>query len=194
MNRVELGFVPMADLDAEQRRAVAQLLYDAFVGWPESWTSLNAAEQEVAESLDTDRISLVALNGRDQVVGWIGGISSYHGRVWELHPLAVRPDLQGHGIGRALVQRLEDEVRKRGGLTIYLGTDDVTNLTSLGGVDLYPGVLDKLAQVKNLRRHPFGFYQRVGYEIVGVVPDANGYGRPDIMMAKRVAERTPTGT
>ncbi|MEX2284554.1 MAG: GNAT family N-acetyltransferase [Gemmatimonadota bacterium] len=188
MNRVELGFVPMADLDAEQRRAVAQLLYDAFVGWPESWTSLDAAEQEVAESLAADRISLVALDDANQVVGWIGAISNYHGRVWELHPLAVQPDLQNRGIGRALVDRLEDEVRKRGGLTIYLGTDDVTNLTSLGGVDLYPRVLEKLSHIENLRRHPFGFYQRIGFEIVGVVPDANGFGRPDIMMAKRIVK------
>jgi aminoglycoside 6'-N-acetyltransferase I len=161
------------------------------VGWPESWETLDAAEQEVADSVNADRISLVALDGAHQVVGWIGAISSYHGRVWELHPLAVRPDLQGHGIGRALVQRLEDEVRKRGGLTIYLGSDDVTNMTSLGGVDLYPRVVDKLAHIENLRRHPIGFYQRIGYEIVGVVPDANGFGKPDIMLAKRV-DRTPT--
>ncbi len=34
--------------------------------------------------------------------------------------------------------------------------------------------------------HLYGFYQRVGYTIVGVLPDANGFGRPDIFMAKRI--------
>jgi aminoglycoside 6'-N-acetyltransferase I len=107
--------------------------------------------------------------------------------VWELHPLAVAPHVQGRGIGRALVERLEQEVRSRGGLTICLGTDDVTGrLTSVGGVDLYPGVLAKLEGLQQVRRHPFAFYVRVGFEVVGVIPDANGFGKPDILMAKRV--------
>ena len=31
------------------------------------------------------------------------------------------------------------------------------------------------------------FYLRVGFHIVGVIPDANGFGKPDILMAKRIA-------
>jgi aminoglycoside 6'-N-acetyltransferase I len=74
---------------------------------------------------------------------------------------------------------------------MYLGTDDVTGLTSLGGKDLFPGVLGNLAQLRNLEDHPYGFYLREGYEVVGVVPDANGFGRPDIMMAKRIGPAPP---
>lgn len=33
---------------------------------------------------------------------------------------------------------------------------------------------------------PYEFYQKLGYAIIGVVPDANGLGKPDILMAKRV--------
>jgi aminoglycoside 6'-N-acetyltransferase I len=29
-------------------------------------------------------------------------------------------------------------------------------------------------------------YGKVGYYVVGVVPDANGFGKPDILMAKRL--------
>ncbi len=36
------------------------------------------------------------------------------------------------------------------------------------------------------RRHPFKFNQRLGFTVVGVLPDANGPGQPDIYMAKRV--------
>ena len=79
-------------------------------------------------------------------------------------------------------------MRQCGGLTVYLGSDDVSNMTSLGGVDLYPDVWVHLNQIQNLRGHPYGFYQKCGFVISGVVPDANGFGKPDILMAKRVAK------
>ena len=71
-------------------------------------------------------------------------------------------------------------------MAVYLGTDDENNRTSIGGTDLYPNVLAQLSQTRNLRRHPYEFYQKMGYTIVGVIPDANGLGKPDILMAKRV--------
>lgn len=82
---------------------------------------------------------------------------------------------------------LEQQVKSRGGLTIQLGTDDQNNLTSLGGVDLYPDPLVHLRQIRNLHGHPFEFYQKLGFVLVGLVPDANGFGKPDILIAKRVA-------
>ena len=39
--------------------------------------------------------------------------------------------------------------------------------------------------------HPAGFYQRMGFEVVGLIPDANGPGKPDILMAKRVRGEDP---
>ena len=72
---------------------------------------------------------------------------------------------------------------------MWLGSDDEDALTSLGGVDLYPNPLDHLAQIKNLHGHPYEFYQKLGFVIVGVMPDANGFGKPDIYMAKRVSQK-----
>lgn len=34
--------------------------------------------------------------------------------------------------------------------------------------------------------HPYEFYQTLGFVILGVIPDANGLGKPDILMAKRL--------
>jgi aminoglycoside 6'-N-acetyltransferase I len=85
-----------------------------------------------------------------------------------------------------LVQDLEDQVRQRGGATIYLGTDDEDGMTSLANIDLYPDVFQHIARIKNLKHHPYQFYQKLGYMIVGVIPDANGPGKPDIIMAKRI--------
>jgi len=120
------------------------------------------------------------------VLGWIGGIEQYHGNVWELHLLVVRADMQRRGIGRALVRDFEAQVRDRGAWTIMLGSDDEDAMTTLGEADLYPDVWAHIANIRNLHGHPYEFYQKCGFVIVGVVPDANGPGKPDILMAKRV--------
>lgn len=152
-----------------------------------SWQTPEQARLSVQESLQEGRISRIALDGADEVVGWIGGICAYDGHAWELHPLVVRHDCRGQGIGRALVSNLENEVQRRGGTTLYLGTDDENGRTSLGGIDLYPDVLGALRTIQNLRAHPFDFYRKLGFAIVGALPDANGFGKPDIFMAKRVS-------
>ena len=180
------------DLNPEDDRAIEQVaavLVNAFQdSGSAAWTTLEDALTEVKESFQPGSISRIAVAEPAEVIGWIGGIEMYEGNVWELHPLAVRRDRQGEGIGRALVLDLERQVALRGAHTIFLGTDDENSRTTLGGIDLYPGALDKLREIRNVRRHPFGFYLRMGFEIVGVVPDANGFGKPDIFMAKRVAD------
>ena len=168
-----------------------QVLIDAFqpIGWPDD---LESARTEVRESLEPGRVSLVARDESGAVIGWIGGLHEY-ARVWELHPLAVAPSQQRRGVGRALVAVLEERVAAMGGLTLRLGTDD-THLvdtgegrTSLADADLYPDPLKHLSAIRNLGGHPYEFYLACGYTIVGVVPDANGLGEPDIFMAKRIA-------
>lgn len=165
----------------------AEILVLAFAEhWAEAWNTLEEGIEEVNNMLTDDRICRVAtLN--DRVVGWIGGIPEYDGNVWELHPLAVHPDFQGHGIGRTLIEDFERCVAKKGGLTIQLGSDDTDDMTSLSGVDLYDNLPDKIANIRNFKNHPYSFYQKMGYTIIGVMPDANGIGKPDIYLGKRVS-------
>jgi aminoglycoside 6'-N-acetyltransferase I len=165
----------------------AQLLVDAFCEhWPDAWPTLEEALEEVREMLESERICRVAVDEKENLLGIIGGIPSYDGNVWELHPLAVQPSLQGQGIGRALVKDFEEQVHLKGGLTITLGSDDEDNMTSLSNVDLYENLWEKIRDISNLKNHPFEFYQKMGYTITGIVPDANGRGKPDILMAKRI--------
>ena len=67
-----------------------------------------------------------------------------------------------------------------------LGTDDERGETSLAGIELFPDPLEHLRKLENPGGHPYEFYQKVGYTVVGVIPDANGFGKPDIFMAKRI--------
>jgi len=165
----------------------AQLLVDAFhEHWPEAWPTLDEAFKEVNEMLEVERICRAAVDEQEKISGIIGGIPTYDGHVWELHPLAVQPNMQGQGIGRVLVQDFEEQVRARGGLTITLGSDDEDNMTSLSNIDLFENTWEKIQNIRNLKGHPFEFYQKMGYTITGVVPDANGIGKPDILMSKRV--------
>ena len=173
--------------DNELFQQAAQLLVDAFrEHWPDAWPTFEEGLQEVQEMLESGRICRVAVEESGNLLGIIGGIPGYDGNVWELHPLAVQPSLQGQGVGQALVEDFEAQVRSRGGLTITLGTDDEDGMTTLANTDLYENLWEKIRDIRNLKGHPFEFYQKMGYVISGVVPDANGPGKPDILMAKRI--------
>jgi aminoglycoside 6'-N-acetyltransferase I len=184
-----MRIIDLSAADEQMIHQAAGLLVEGFrIHWPDAWPDVDRALQEVRESLGPDRISRAAVDEDGAVLGWIGGVCEYDGHAWELHPLVVRPDRQRQGIGRALVRDLEEQVRLRGGCTLYLGTDDQDGMTTLAGVDLYPDVGAHVARIRNLKGHPYEFYQKLGFVIVGVIPDANGPGKPDILMAKRVGE------
>jgi aminoglycoside 6'-N-acetyltransferase I len=177
--------VDLLSTDEPAIQQVAALLVEGFAkNWPNAWPDMESALEEVRESFGSGRISRIAVEEDGTVLGWIGGISQYRGHVWELHPLVVRVSQQGKGIGQALVADLEALVRERGGLTITLGTDDENGQTSLSGINLFPNVWEHVAGIRNLKQHPYAFYQKQGFVIIGVMPDANGLGKPDILMAK----------
>ena len=175
--------------DKQLIHQAAQLLVDAFrEHWSEAWQTFEDGLKEIHEMFEPEKIVRAAIDEQGNLLGIIGGISQYDGNVWELHPLAVQPSMQGQGIGKALVEDFEEQVQAKGGLTITLGTDDEDNMTSLSNIDLYENLWDKIMNIRNLKRHPFEFYQKMGYIITGVVIDANGRGKPDIIMSKRVKE------
>ena len=182
----------ITDLSSSEREKIdqtAELLVAGFKEhWPNAWPDLTSALEEVEKSFNEGRISRVAQEKNGKILGWIDAIKEYDGHTWQLHPLVVHPEHQEKGIGRSLVQDLEEIIGQLGGTTIYLGTDDEDSMTSLSGIDLYPNVFQHINQIEDLKGHPFQFYQKMGFVIVGVIPDANGPGKPDIMMAKRVSK------
>jgi aminoglycoside 6'-N-acetyltransferase I len=149
--------------------------------------TLEEANQEVHDALQPGKICLAAYNDSGEMLGWIGGQHNY-ALVWELHPLVVHPKCQRQGAGRALVVVLEERIAAAGGLTITLGTDDGFGGTNLYEQELYPDVLGQAQRLKSVDDHPFVFYQKLGFVVTGLVPDANGFGKPDILMCKRVGQ------
>jgi len=183
------------DLDLHDKDRIQQVTHLLFRGFrehnPNGWPDLPSARREVKASLRKGHISLVAIDKAGKVVGWISGNNrTYQGFVWELHPLVVDPDYHRRGIGTALERAFEQRVIENGGRTIWLGADDEDNMTSISGIDLYPDVLGHLSQIKNIKGHPFEFYQKLGFVIIGALPDADGPGKPDIFMAKQLFLKT----
>jgi aminoglycoside 6'-N-acetyltransferase I len=187
---------PIVDLASDARlvEPTAQLLLDVFRNRTEDWQDFDSAREKVLASLAPDRISRVMIDDSGLVLGWIGAAPIYGGRVWELHPLVVSDSHRRRGVGRALVADLEQLVAARGALTLWAGSDDEHGETTLSGRDLYPDIAGAIGGIRNLGAHPYEFYLRLGFRIAGVLPDANGVGRPDIFLAKRVAGGTATPT
>jgi aminoglycoside 6'-N-acetyltransferase I len=180
---------PIVDLKPDAEDLIdqaARLLLDAFRNRTEEWQDPESARREVLASLTPDRISRALVDASGIALGWIGGIPMYGGRVWEIHPLVVSGSHRRRGIGRALVEDLERLVVVRGALTLWSGSDDEHNETTLSGADLYPDIPGSIRGIRNLGHHPYEFYLRLGFRIAGVLPDANGRGKPDIFLAKRV--------
>jgi len=147
--------------------------------------SKSDAEAEIRRMLKKPRVAFAAI-ADNRIIGVIGAIPQYGVTGWELHPLAVLKEYQRRGVGSALIEVLEHEVAGRGGVTLYLGSDDETGTTSLYGANLYEDTFGKLANIQNIGGHPYPFYEKHGYKIVGVFPDVNGVGKPDIWMAKKI--------
>ncbi|MBY0357138.1 MAG: GNAT family N-acetyltransferase [Candidatus Obscuribacterales bacterium] len=177
------------DLEFEDQfiqEQAAELLYAGFSDTsPSAWPTMSQAMEEVQASFDPGRLSIVAIADK-KAVGWAGAIREYDGNSWELHPVVVHKNYRLQGIGTALIAEIESRVIEHGGLTLFLGADDESGSTSLWGQELYPSPLVALQQIRNLNNHPFEFYEKLGFAVCGVIPDANGLGKPDILMAKRV--------
>src|SRR5688500_5337357 len=106
----------------------ATLLVEGFEE-PRGWPTIELARAEVATVL-REGFARGMLDGT-VLLGWVGGLPEYAGRVWELHPMVVRREHRRRGVGRALAAAFESEARRRGALTATLGTDDDSGMTSL---------------------------------------------------------------
>ena len=186
MERTEdLELILLTKEKKNELKACAKILMESFA---HAWNTEKEAEETLRETLESG--VLIAVCREKKAAGFVGAHPEYPFG-WELHPLAVAPGERGMGLGSLLVARIEREAARAGALVMYLGTDDEDGLTSLSEGDLFENTLEKMKEIRNRAGHPYEFYQKCGYQIVGVLPDVNGPGKPDIFMAKRLA--APSG-
>jgi len=180
-------FIDISKSDKSFKRQAAAILYAASKTIsPDSWPSFKSAMKEVTECCRREYIC-IGLAEDDELLAWAGLRPLYEKITWELHPLMVMPSRQRTGLGSTLLREIERIALKRQVLNIFLGTDDELGLTSLSRKDLYDhDLFEEIRHIENFGKHPFEFYIKNGYRIIGVVPDASGIGKPDILMCKRL--------
>ncbi len=105
---------------------------------------------------DREMFSLVAVDGRDDVVGLAHVI--VHANTWSdrddayLEDLAVRDDVRGRGVGRALIEALVERGRAQGWRRVHWHTED----GNARARRLYDGVADLTDYVRYVRTLPRG--------------------------------------
>ena len=171
--------VNLKTLSHDKLMQAAQILTQEL---PLGWPTLTEAEAEISIRWKDEPSALFLVAMQDGQVAGLGGLlPHYNGNVYEIHPLVVRRDLQHKGIGAALVAELENTARARGALTLWVGADDEkpNGETSLANVYLYNN-LPACITAFNPGTHPSAFYIKQGFRVIGVMPDANGIGKPGI--------------
>lgn len=104
--------------------------------------------------------------------------------------MVIKTGLQRCGLGKKLLTALEEQAREKGIIGITLGTDDETGSTTISQNEINAdNVLDRIASIRNQKNHPYEFYKKCGYAIVGVIPNANGINKPDIWMWKDISRK-----
>ena len=150
-----------------------------------AWPTLDDARREIKECTDKKFICIGCVHN-NELLGW-AGLRPMYEKTWELHPMVVKPDHQHKGIGRLLIQELERTAKEHGIAGIVLGSDDENGETTLSGKDFEKiDLFQEIKKIKNIHHHPYEFFMKCGYTIVGIIPDSGGFGKPDIWLWKRV--------
>jgi aminoglycoside 6'-N-acetyltransferase I len=168
-------------------KQAADILFSAFGAinkdaWPTEEKALDTVKECIAEQNICTGILI-----DEKLIGWTG-LRPMYPTTWELHPMVIAKEHQGKGYGKLLIHQLEEEARKAGITGIVLGTDDETNSTSLSDCNITgKNIFNEILNIKNKKNHPYEFYKKCGYSIIGVIPNANGPNKPDILMWKNIS-------
>lgn len=170
----------------ETMEQAAKILLETFPAakmWPDlnEETALETVEKSIA-----DENICIGIKVDNQLIGWVGLMPMYK-KTWELHPMAILPKFQGKGYGKILLNEMEKIAREKGIIGIFAGSDDEMNKTSLSQKDITgENIFEEIRNIKNYDNHPYEFYMKCGFSIIGIIPNANGHHKPDILLWKDI--------
>ena len=174
---------PMGQEDASLLRGVADILVAAlpaiYVG------AVTSALADVVQFAPED-LSLVARDGDGAPIGWLRAEHFAGQASAEIKLVAVHPARGRQGVGRTLVMAAEERMRAAGCVTMLTTVGDTRGRTNLYGLDVTEDAPHLLASFRCHIDHPAGFFLRVGYRLVGILPDAYGPGKHDFTLARRI--------
>jgi aminoglycoside 6'-N-acetyltransferase I len=175
------------DLDTEDSILVehlANITFEAFKENAPDWVpTIDLARNQVIAAGSRGKLGRVIME-QGEAAGWIGLIKGK--RVWEIHPIAIAIQSQYCGLGHLLVEDVARIAKSAGALTLFAGTSDEVGTTNLFGVDLYVDPGQAIVNIKATGRNPFEFWENAGFTVVGLMPDAEGVGKPAIQLARRL--------
>lgn len=170
--------------DAALLRGVADLLVVAFAPIYEG--DVTRALADVVQFAPED-LSLIARDGDGQPIGWLRAEHFKRQASAEIKLVAVHPSRRRQRVGQTLVRAAEERMRAVGCVTMLATVGDTRGRTNLYGVDVTADAPRLLAAFHCHADHPAGFFLRVGYRLVGVLPDAYGPGKHDLTLARRIS-------
>ena len=168
--------------DGALLRGVADLLVASS---PNIYGNVTQALADVVQFAPED-LSLVARDPEGAPIGWLRA-EHYRGQASaEVKVVAVHPTRRLQGVARTLVMAAEERMRANGCVTMLATVGDTRCRTSLYGVDVTADAPRHLAAFHCQPDHPAGFFLRIGYRPVGLLPDAYGPGKHDLTLAHRI--------
>lgn len=176
------GFFIVAPGDDSFLDDAVALMEEVYPGYAER---PGDAMMEIERVMNEDAVFIVRVV-EGELVGLIGARLTHGDTGYELFPHVVHPDEQNQGLGTVLLYMLEQELSRRGATVLFLAVEDEFGDTSLYDQDLFENPFPAIQGMKAIAWHPFVFYRRRGFSVYGVIPDAFGVGKPDILMAKKI--------
>jgi aminoglycoside 6'-N-acetyltransferase I len=154
------------------------------------WTDIDKEKAlKTVNDCAADENICIGIKINDRLIGWVGLRPMYE-KTWELHPLAISPKFQGKGYGKILMNELENIARGKCIIGIFCGSDDESNKTSLSEKEITgENIFEEIKNIKNKKNHPYEFYIKCGYSIIGIIPNANGHQKPDILLWKDISKK-----